>query len=59
MVDAVDGAAEQADVVLEQVGATGVVTLNRPRQLNALDETLLGRLDTALASPPCCPSSRG
>lgn len=48
MVDAVDGAADQADVVLEQVGATGVVTLNRPRQLNALNTAMRAAMAPAL-----------
>ena len=35
-------------ILVERRGAVGVVTLNRPKQLNALNAQLVGELDRAL-----------
>jgi enoyl-CoA hydratase len=41
-------AVEEALVLAERIGRVGLVTLNRPRQLNALSDELMNRLGEAL-----------
>jgi enoyl-CoA hydratase len=36
------------NILIETVGRVGVVTLNRPKQLNALNDALMNELGTAL-----------
>ena len=38
------------DIVVERVGRVGLITLSRPKALNALNSRLLGELDEALAA---------
>ncbi len=39
---------QEHPVLVETVGRVGVITLNRPKQLNALNDALMGALGAAL-----------
>ena len=41
---------QETPVLVERIGRVGVVTLNRPRQLNALNDALMDALGEALLS---------
>ena len=36
-------------ILVERRGAVGLITLNRPKALNALNDQLIGEIDAALA----------